>query len=166
MFLEKAYRGRDNRWYMYLFTVLVVFVAMQVGAIPFAVYNFKSLASGERVVATGSLVDLALMLFSFVVALLALLACVKYLHGKRVIDLFSGRVRFDFRRFFFAAIVWGGLTFLTFGITCLVDSSSLRFQFDLFPFLATCLVLLVFLPFQVAWEECMFRGYLMQGFAA
>ncbi|MDR1273383.1 MAG: CPBP family intramembrane metalloprotease, partial [Odoribacteraceae bacterium] len=40
------------------------------------------------------------------------------------------------------------------------------FQFDLFPFLATCLVLLVFLPFQVAWEECMFRGYLMQGFAA
>jgi membrane protease YdiL (CAAX protease family) len=106
------------------------------------------------------------MLLPFAVALLVLVVCIRYLHGKRPVDAFTGRTRLDIKRCLYAALVWGGLTLVITGVQCIMDHSTLRFHFDLLPFLGTCLVLIIFLPFQVAWEECLFRGYLMQGFAA
>ncbi|MDR1415224.1 MAG: CPBP family intramembrane metalloprotease [Odoribacteraceae bacterium] len=165
MFLEKAYAGQNNRWSAYLFTVVVVFVAMQVGAIPDALYRLW-MYPDTNVLPAVDVVRLALALFSFVVTLAALLACVKYLHGKPVGALFSGRRRFDFHRVIRGAVIWGVLLLLMTGVTFAITRPTLRFQLDWAPFLGTCLVLALLLPFQVACEECLCRGYLMQGFAA
>lgn len=163
MFLEKAYQGENNRWYMYVMTLLLVLVVMMLGSMPAAIYNtWKS--DGSRF---GILVEIALALFSFVVALGALAMGIKCFHGKRFMNTCTGRRRFDIKRCLHAIIVWGGIILLWMGIQYAAGAaSSLRFQFDPPLFLGSFLVLLLLLPFQVAWEECVFRGYLMQGFAA
>jgi membrane protease YdiL (CAAX protease family) len=173
MFLEKSSRGANNRWYIYVATLLVVFLAMQVASIPVVIYSswgkWGDILSGQAgaEINTRDNIGLALLLLSYVVAFFVLLACIKYLHGKRPVDAFTGRDRFDFKRCLHALVTWGGVTLLATAIQyALKDHSTLRFQFDLLPFLGTCLVLVLFLPFQVAWEECLFRGYLMQGFTA
>jgi membrane protease YdiL (CAAX protease family) len=163
MFLEQAFRGENNRWYMYVATVLLVLTAMLLGAMPAGIYS--GLDGGEP--RADTTVGLALMLFSFLPALVALIASVKYLHGKRFTATCSGRARFDVRRCLYAVAAWGCVLLVSTALQyALGEHAALRFQFDPLPFLGTCLVLVLFLPFQVAWEECMFRGYLMQGFAA
>jgi membrane protease YdiL (CAAX protease family) len=142
--------------------VLLVFTFMAFGSLPAALY--KTFRPGASPLPP---VELALLLFSFLVALVALLAGVKYLHGKSPADILSGRPRFDVKRCLRAAVTWGCILLVATSVQYAISSrASLRFQFDLLPFLVTGLVLLLLLPFQVAWEECMFRGYLMQGFAA
>ncbi|MDR2130177.1 MAG: CPBP family intramembrane metalloprotease [Odoribacteraceae bacterium] len=167
MFLEKAFRGENNRWYIYLLTVLLVFTFMSLGSLPAALYSGWRTGNVAIEIRPDSAVGLALVLGSFIVALATLFMGVKYLHGKRFVDTCSGRDRFDIKRCLFAMAAWGGVSVLAMAIQYAVGfHASLRFQFELLPFLSTGVVVLLFLPFQVAWEECMFRGYLMQGFAA
>ena len=37
MFLYKVYNG-NNQWFLYIFTLLIVFLAVQLGSIPLAIY--------------------------------------------------------------------------------------------------------------------------------
>ena len=103
------------------------------------------------------------MLFTFAGGVIALLLCVKYFHHKKPTDILTGRNRFDVKRVFFGAI-WGILTIVLLGAQYgFGDTSNLVFQFQPFNFIMMCIVILIFIPFQVAFEEFIFRGYLMQG---
>ena len=71
---------------------------------------------------------------------------------------------FDVKRVFFGAAIWGILTIVLLGAQYgFGDTSNLVFQFQPFNFIMMCIVILIFIPFQVAFEEFIFRGYLMQG---
>ena len=107
---------------------------------------------------------MALLLFTFAGGVVALLLCVKFLHHKKTTDILTGRDRFDVNRVFFGAAVWGLLTLVLLGAQYgFGDTSHLVFQFQPFNFIMMCIVILIFIPFQVAFEEFIFRGYLMQG---
>jgi membrane protease YdiL (CAAX protease family) len=162
MFLEKASRGKNNRWYTHVAVILLVLLALSIGSLPAALYNQYHPATGPL-----SPIALALLLLSYPVALAALLAGVKHLHGKRPADILSARPRFDLKRCLHAALAWGALLLLSSAIQYAVTPHpTLHFRLDPLPFLYTALVLVALLPFQVAWEESMFRGYLMQTFAS
>ena len=169
MFLEKAYRG-NNKWYLYILTLVIVFAAVQAASIPLAVYGIimnPEILSGQSaniLAVTNTNLGLALMLFTFAGGVFARLGCGKWLHHKQPPDILSGRNRFDVKRTLFGAAVWGLLTIILLGAQYgFSDTSTLVFQFEPFNFIMMCVVILIFIPFQVAFEEFIFRGYLMQG---
>ena len=114
MFLEKSYRG-NNKWYFYILTLIIVFAAVQVASIPLAIYsiimNPEILSGGTNniLAVTNTNLGLALMLFTFAGGVIALLLCVKYFHHKKPTDILTGRNRFDMKRVFFGAAIWGPL---------------------------------------------------------
>lgn len=166
-FLQKAYRG-ENQWYRYVFTLLIVFVATQLGSLPLVGYmiwqNPEVLKTGNIDAASSTNVGLALMLLSFAVGLFALFLCVKHIHGKRATDVVTGRERVDWRRILFGAGVWGMLSVVVFAITLLTkEPSELIFQFEPSKFFVMLIISLLLFPLQTSCEEVLFRGYLMQG---
>ena len=170
MFLEKAYRG-NNKWYFYLLTLIIVFAAVQLASLPLALYYIlkdpQAALSGNAnnlLAITNTNLGLALMLFTFTAGVIALLLCVKWLHHKQPSDILTGRNRFAIKRTLFGALIWGILSFVLLGAQYgFGDTSNLVFQFEPFNFFMMCIVILIFIPFQVAFEEFIFRGYLMQG---
>lgn len=168
MFLEKASRG-NNRWYLYLATLFLVLLVQQIGSVPFLLYNnWERIKAGDFLFSmeTSDNTGLALLMVAFVLTVLVLFFCFRVFHRKRITDVVTGRERFDWKRVLFAAGIWGIVLLLTMGIQLLVaDSSSLVFQFEPARFLGLLVVALFFIPFQTGWEEIVFRGYLMQGFA-
>lgn len=166
MFLEQAYTGK-NQWYYYLFSLLVIFTATQIGSLPLVGYmlweNPDILKTGDISGATSTNTGLALTLLSFAVGLLALFFCVKYIHHKQAIDIVTARPKVDWSRVFFAAGIWGVLSLLTLAVPLLTsDSSDIIFQFDPVNFFILVIISLLLFPFQTSFEELLFRGYLMQ----
>ena len=112
MFLEKSYKG-NNKWYFYILTLIIVFAAVQVASIPLVIYsiimNPEILSGGTNniLAVTNTNLGLALMLFTFAGGVIALLLCVKYFHHKKPTDILTGRNRFDVKRVFFGAAIWG-----------------------------------------------------------
>lgn len=169
MFLEKSYRGY-NRWYLYCFTLIAVFAAVQVSSLPLVAYsiiiNPEALSGnmGNVAAITNTNMGLALVLLTFVGGLFTLLFCVKRIHQKQPLDILTGRNRFDVKRTLFGAATWSVLTLVLLGAQYgFGDTSNLVFQFEPFNFLMMCIVIFSLIPFQVAFEEFVFRGYLMQG---
>lgn len=163
MFLEQVYTGK-NQWYLYLFTLLIVFTAIQIGSLPWVLSVPKEvLLSGNVSLTTTTNSGLALVLFGFVVGFFTLLLCVRYIHQKAYTDIITVRPKIDWGRIFFSAGIWGLLTLLAFAVQFVTtDSSEIVFQFDPSKFFVLVLVSLVMFPFQTSFEELVFRGYLMQ----
>lgn len=167
MFLEKAYKGRNN-WTLYVLTLLIVFVAIQIASLPLALYlliqNPEAAMQGNIGSLTSTNTGLALTLFTFAGGFVALFACIRFLQKKNYLDIVTGRSKFDWKRLGFGAAIWGVLTLITFAITILSsDNSDILFQFDPVNFFILVIISLIFLPIQTAFEEILFRGYLMQG---
>lgn len=169
MFLEQAYSGK-NKWTFYVLTLLIVFAAIQIAGIPLGIYmlfqNPEAMLQGNIGTVTSTNTGLALTLLSFVGGFFALFLCVRFLQGKRYLDIVTARPAFDWKRLFFGAGVWAILTLLTFAITiAMAGDSEIVFQFHASQFIVLVIISLIFLPFQTAFEEILFRGYLMQGAA-
>lgn len=153
----------------YILTVLIVFLAMQIASIPLMVYTMlthpEALQDGALAM-TDTNLGLALTLLSFVAGFFALFLCVKYIHRKNYLDIVTGRQQFNWSRFFFGAGVWAILSLIAVFITIYTKKDDgIIFQFDPCNFIGLLVLSLLLLPFQTAFEEIMFRGYLMQGFA-
>ncbi|MDR0544306.1 MAG: CPBP family intramembrane metalloprotease [Odoribacteraceae bacterium] len=161
-FLGKAFQGGNNRWYIYVLVLLFVFTVMALGTFPAAFHGLPYPWGGVL-----TPVQLSLQLLPYAAGVIGLLVGVRWFHGKRPTDILTGRARFDVGRCLHAALIWGGILLASTGVEyALSPGEAPRFQFDPLPFLGTSLALVVLLPFQVGWEEAIFRGYLMQGAAA
>lgn len=178
MFLEKVYNGR-NQWYYYIFTLLIVFFVWQViGVIPLMIYTFNITPglleemfclSHPEVLQTALNTalqtngGLALMILSFGFGMAALLWCIRYIHGKKIISVITARPRIDLKKIFFAAGVWSLLSLLGFLLQFIsANPEELVFQFEPVNFFILLLISLTLLPIQTSFEELLFRGYLMQ----
>ena len=115
---------------------------------------------------TDTNLGLVLTLLTFVAGFFALFFCVKYIHRKNYLDIVTSRPKFNWQRFFFGAGVWAILTLTTLSITIYTrENNEIILQFNFLTFIGLAIISLLLLPFQTAFEEIMFRGYLMQGFA-
>ena len=152
MFLEKVYSGR-NQWYFYIFSLLIIFTATQIGSLPLVGYMIMEdpsiLQGGDISAATSTNTGLALTLLSFAVGFFTILFCVKYIHHKKTADIVTGRQRIDWGRIFFGAAVWGILSLITLALPFLFgDTSHLVFQFEPVHFLILVVISLLLFPFQ------------------
>ena len=172
-FIEQAYKG-VNEWWIYLLTFGVIFIAIQFASLPIALAGYIAV-DGDMAKfqeqASSSFMDsdinsnlfLALMIFTFMVALLVLYLFVRYVHKRSFKTIITSREKIDWKRFWFAFILWGGIIVIISSIAIFLEPENFVWNFKPIPFLILVLVSFFMLPFQTSAEELVFRGYLMQG---
>ncbi|GGD91988.1 CPBP family intramembrane glutamic endopeptidase [Planktosalinus lacus] len=173
MFIAQAFKSY-HEWWRYLVGLIVVFVATQLGSIPFAV------AAGAKMVSEGgSITDLDdmsklmtildsnltlfLMLLSFAIGLGALLLMIKYLHQQPLIEATTTRKKIDWSRFWVGFGLIAFITIVLTGLDFYINPQDYEVQFQWVPFLILAMIVIVLIPLQTSMEEYLFRGYLMQG---
>ena len=171
MFIAQGFT-RANSFWKYLIGSLMVFVASAIGQIPLAIAVGIKSFMGDGLPTTESdiykMFDsnlfLVLMLTSFVFALGGLYFIVKGLHNQTFLSIITSRNKMDWKRVFLAFGIWFVFSSSMIVISYFYDSSEIKLQFNLIPFLILAIITFLLIPIQTSTEELVFRGYLMQGF--
>lgn len=110
----------------------------------------------------GSPLTYAMLLISFLFIIAAFLVIQKALHKRTFTSLLTAASRFRWNRLLFAVIAYGIITagFLLLSLNTAPD--DIEFTFDAARFWPYLIVTLIFIPWQAASEEIMFRGYFTQ----
>ena len=107
---------------------------------------------------------LVLMLFPFIAGLATYAVLIKPLHGRSFLQTMTGSSSFRWSHFCISGAVW----MILMGVTLLVyigfDSQNFTINNTSFSLITLILLSFLMIPFQTAFEEVIFRGYLMQGF--
>ncbi len=177
MFLKNASLG-DNRWHLYLATVILVVVGYSVGQLPLLAVLLAKAAQGgidqaelEELASSLDFSNLeidqnlvvSLMLLTFVTAFAFLWAGVRFIHKKPFGALVNPTLKINWRKIFFSFGLWMALMGLLELVFYLLRPDIYSFQFDASSFFVLLLIALLLFPLQTSFEELFFRGYLMQG---
>ena len=157
-----------------MLALLLVFMGWQViGIVPIvgiALANAESLddlmeASANAFLGLGIDSNLYLlgMLLTFVFGLIFLLIAVRGIHLRKMVTLATSRSGVDWRRYFSGFALWFLVSLALLVLDYFLHSGDYVFNFKPVPFLLLVLISLLFMPLQTAFEELLFRGYLMQG---
>ena len=152
MFIEQALTGKNN-WSLYILTVLIVFLIMQIASLPLLIYMLittpETLQYGMLDTVTDTNLGLVLTLLTFVAGFFALFFCVKYIHRKNYLDIVTSRPKFNWQRFFFGAGVWAILTLIPLSITIYTrENNEIILQFNFLTFIGLAIISLLLLPFR------------------
>lgn len=173
MFIAQAFRYK-HEWWQYLVGFLIIFVASQIGSIPFiGAAAFKIITEGGNfadledpntlMTVLDSNLTLFLMLLSFAIGLWAVYLIVKYLHKQPFLKVTTTRKKMDWGRFFFGFGLIATTTIVFTGIDYYSNPEDYELQFQVVPFLTLLVIAVIMVPLQTSFEEYLFRGYLMQG---
>ncbi len=177
MFLEKVYEGKSDigRWIAML--VILIIITQFVGGIPLGIMIFLKMSDNPDLEPNPeNLLDLAaydispitglvLMLIPFILGMITLLLLMKPIHERSLLTLITGYSSFRWKRFFWGALVWLILMIIYEGFAVLTGLQTAEFQFNPATLITLAVLSVLLLPFQAGFEELIFRGYLMQGFA-
>ncbi len=164
-FLEQANKDKNSNGGTYVLTVAIAFTALVVGQLfsELLANNFFGYSLANIPDSADLNIALALLLLPFSFLLLALILCIKFLHKRPVLTLFTTRKSFDWKRFVFAFLLWGSLMGIALLISIL-NGQDIVFQFDAAKFIPLFFVSILIMPIQTTAEEVFFRGYLFQVF--
>jgi len=109
---------------------------------------------------------LIIMLFPSIAGLAAFILFVKPLNNRTLKLTVNGTGRIRWSRFFISAFVWLILSAIYFFLYLKLDPANFTLSNKTASLIILSVISLLFIPFQAAFEEVLFRGYLMQGFAA
>lgn len=162
MFIEQAYKGNNEGWRVLVTTLLSTGIFIM-NFIVFLVLPKETIQSSyDMMNEMPKLVALVVNLLPFVLLLGLLFTLVYTLHKRNVLSLTTSRKSVDFKRIFFSFGLIVFLTLTTFGISYYNNSSNIVWNFHPVKFLLLFLISIVLFPFQIGFEEFLFRGYLMQ----
>ncbi len=177
MFFKNAHLG-NNKWYLYLVTILLVVAGSIIGQLPLlAVLLAKAAQSGLDQAELAELANsmdfgsiemnqnltVFLMLLAFVVALVFLWIGVRFIHKKPFEALINPALKINWKKIFFSFGLWMAFTAILELIFYLLQPEIYSFQFEASNFLILLFIALLIFPLQTSFEELFFRGYLMQG---
>ena len=177
MFLKKAQIG-ENKWYLYLITLVLVVAGTFIGQIPLGLVVFaKGAKNGfdnteitkmfERMDFTELGMDqnltILLLLLSFVVGLVFLWIGVRFIHKKPFEAIINPSLKINWKKIFFGFGLWMLLTIVLELVFYFLQPDIYSFQFQPDKFFVLLLIALFIFPLQTSFEELVFRGYLMQG---
>lgn len=172
-FIQQAYKG-ENKWWQYVLTIVLTILGWQlVGIIPLVVtavlhsddtYEFQKAAENNFMgLGINANLYFFLIITMFVVGLAFLFIGIKSIHKRSIKTVLTTRDKFDWKRFFFAAIIWTIASLSVMLIDYFQHPQDFVWNFKLQPFVILVLLSLLYLPFQTSFEEVLFRGYFMQG---
>jgi len=177
--LESAFTGKNNFWrYIVMFAIILI-VSNTIGAVPLLIAVFVKSASNPEVLSQLS-VDpndfsvlglepntvLIMMLFPFIAGLVAFVLFVKPLNNRTLRSTINGTGSIRWNRFFISGMIWVILSSLYFFFYLKLDPANFTLNNKTSSLIVLTIISMLLIPFQAAFEEVLFRGYLMQGFAA
>lgn len=162
MFINQAYKG-DNTWWRVLITTLLtagVFIANFIMAFIMSKEEMDEAYQSMKEIPNNLSLFMNLLPFVFLLILLFLL--VRRLHNRSVLSLTTSREKVDYKRILFSFGLTVLLTIITFVVSYLIDSSNILWNFNPMKFFILFAISMLLFPFQIGFEEYLFRGYLMQ----
>lgn len=175
MFLTQTH-SEASQWWRFIAVAVAVILAFVIGHTPLILTVQSYAKSGgfsdaevDQLLATGgvdmiginSTFGLLLILIPFAVAFCVFFLAVRWFHKRSGTLTLTSRPRFDVKRMLVGASVWlvigGG------GTLVIIPNDLITYQFDLLTFIPLLVVVLLLMPLQVAIEEVIFRGYVLQG---
>jgi membrane protease YdiL (CAAX protease family) len=172
-FIQQAYKGLNDFW-RYLLVIILVFVGWQIiGAIPLIAValshvknNSEFIKAAETMfmnIGINSNLFLTVMILMFAFGLIALIYGVKWLHQRKFKTVVTSRKKIDWKRVFFAFILWFGISIIQLVIMYFAEPEIYTWNFKPIPFFTLVAIAFLLLPLQTSFEELLFRGYFMQG---
>lgn len=162
MFIEQAYKG-NNVWWRVLLTTLVSSGIFILNFVVFFFMSDKELkATYDLMKSMPKILGLLLNLIPFVFLLGLLFLLVHFIHERSIITLTTSRKKVDFKRIIFSFGLIVLMSLMVFGISYYYDSSNIIMIFNPIKFSILLIISLLLFPFQIGFEEYLFRGYLMQ----
>lgn len=108
---------------------------------------------------------LFVMVFPFITGLFAFILLVKPLHKRTFANTVNGTKKIRWRRFFISAAVWIMLQAIFLFFYFKSDPANFTINNTSISLFILIALSLLIIPFQASFEEVLFRGYFMQGFA-
>jgi uncharacterized protein len=177
--LESTFSGKNSVWRYLVMLVVILLIANSVGALPMLIAmvlksaanpdiftRFAANPSDYSILGMSSNTILVLMLFPFIAGLVAFSLLVKPLNARNLKQTINGTGKIRWSRFFISGAVWGGLSAAYFFLYLQLDPSNFSLNNKTVTVIFLAIISLLLIPFQAAFEEILFRGYLMQGFTA
>lgn len=164
-FIDQGKETRGNAG-TYILTIAIVFFSMIIGQLFAESICVRQLHHSLISIPENADFNmvLTLLLMPFIVAFIALLLCIRYLHQQPILKVFTAREKFDFKRFFVGFGLWG-LVMTVFLLLSIALGAPIEWNFNPSTFIMLTLISIFILPIQTSVEEVMFRGYFLQGIA-
>lgn len=174
-FVTAPFSGKNAFW-RYFIGVITPFLASNlIGALPLLAVMMTSTVGGV-VPQKGGMPDFEAMgvnlnlgftltVFPFILAFLAIIFLVKPLHERSFATVVNGGRKTRWGRIFFSALVWLAISGIWLIYSLKTDPGNFRLNNTSTSLIVLAILALVLIPFQAAFEEILFRGYLMQGIA-
>lgn len=175
--LESSFTGKNSVWRYVVMFAAVLIVSNTIGALPLLVAYWMKSASDPSVVTKMAAnpndmsvlgldpnTSLIMMLFPFIAGLAAFVLLVKPLNNRNIKLTINGTGSFRWDRFMISGLVWLILSAAYFFLYLKLDPSNFTLTDTSGTLLFLVIICVCLIPFQAAFEEVLFRGYLMQGF--
>jgi membrane protease YdiL (CAAX protease family) len=162
MFIEQAYKGK-NEWWRVLLTALLTSGVFIANFIMYFISSKEQLqAAYDLMKDLPNNLSLIINLIPFVFLLGLLFLLVYVVNNRSILSLTTSRSKVDFKRIFFS---FGIIVFISvsgFLVSYYGDHSNIIWNFKPLNFFILLSISLLLFPFQIGLEEYLFRGYLMQ----
>ena len=145
---------------------ILISIAIKSASDPGTIAQLAANPNDLSVLGFSSNVVFLMMMFPFIAGLVAFILLVKPLNNRSFKMTINGTEKIRWKRFFISAFVWLILSSLYLFFYVKFDPSDFKINNQTISLLILSILTVVFIPFQAAFEEVLFRGYLMQGFAA
>lgn len=162
-YIQQAYKGDVGFW-KYLVIPFLFIGLMVLNYVAVEMLNIDQNALIKKgIEEKGENLFLIEMLIPFVVFLTVLFLWVKFIHHQSLTSLTTSRKKIDWKRVWFAFLLWGGITIFFVLLEYYLNPETLQLNFHPNKFLGLLLISILLIPIQTSFEEYLFRGYLMQG---
>jgi membrane protease YdiL (CAAX protease family) len=177
--LESTFTGKNNIWRYVVMIAAVLIASNTIGALPLIISMAIKSASNPEVFSRLSAnpndysvlgldpnAGLIMMLFPFIAGLAAFILLVKPLNNRTLKETINGTRKIRWDRFFISAFIWLILSAVYLFVYLKIDPSNFTLNNKTISLIILAVISMMLIPFQAAFEEVLFRGYLMQGFTA
>ncbi len=175
-FLSAPFRGKNTFWRYFIGVIVPLAVSNIVGALPLAALMISYARDGSNVPMKGGMPDFelmgidpnigfVLMLFPFILGFLTFVWVIEPLHGRNFNTVVNGGRKVRWGRMMVSALVWLLMSAFWLFYSVRSDPGNFILSNTTNTLLILAMLAVVLIPLQAAFEEILFRGYLMQGFA-
>ncbi len=176
--LEYGFSGKNHVWRYIVMAVAIMAAINTVGAIPLLIAMALKAASDPSVLSgleqnpsdmgmfgLGTNTTLIVTFFPFIVGLVTFILLIKPLNGRTVTGTINGTSKVRWNRMISSALIWFILSAIYLFVQKSLNPEDFVLNNTSKTLIPVIIISLTFIPFQAAFEEMLFRGYLMQGFA-
>ena len=162
MYINQAYKG-DNTWWRVLITTLLTTGIFIANFIMFFLMSKEQMDEVYKKMGDiNGIKSLIINLSPFIFLLALLFFLVRFLHKRSILSLTTSRSRVDYKRIFFSFGLIVFLTIVGFAVSYSFDNSQIIWNFNPLRFTILFIISIAMFPFQIGFEEYLFRGFLMQ----